>query len=133
LNGATIYCTHAAHQLWRTRCKFNNNICTPRLPGNNGPLQFKLGNEKFKVVGNSLHVETVIGLGTLAMTSLVDGHHIVAKVYKMLGDAVPEPGIGGKPVHQEHGGVGKRGFTPGNAMQMQPGANFVHLVLCHCA
>ena len=66
------------------------------------------------------------------MTALVDGDHIVAKVYQMLSDAVPQPGIGGKPMHQEHGGMGKGGFTPGNAMQMQSGANFVHLVLCHC-
>ena len=59
---AAIDRTHTAHKLWRTCCKFNNNICTPRLPSHNGPLQFKLSNEKFKIVGNGGHIETVIGL-----------------------------------------------------------------------
>jgi hypothetical protein len=89
------------------------------LSGNDRPLQFKLGNEKFEVVGNGGHIEAVIGFGTLAMTALVDGNHVVAKIYQVLGNAIPQPSIGGKSVHQEHGGMGKGGFAPGNAMQMQ--------------
>jgi hypothetical protein len=53
------------------------------------------------------------------MTALVDGNHVVAKIYQVLGNAIPQPSIGGKSVHQEHGGMGKGGFAPGNAMQMQ--------------
>jgi hypothetical protein len=57
------------------------------LSGNDRPLQFKLGDEKFEVVGDGGHIEAVIGFGTLAMTALVDGNHVVAKIYQVLGNA----------------------------------------------
>ena len=83
-------------------------------------------------MGNGTHIETVVGFGTLPVPTLIDGHHIVAKVDEVLGNAIPQPSIRGKTVHQEHGGPGKSGFAPRDAMEMQDGADFVHLVLCHC-
>jgi hypothetical protein len=65
------------------------------------------------------------------MPALIDGNHIVTKLYEMLGNAVPQPGIRSKAVHQEHGGLGKCGFAPCDAMEMQAGTDFVHLVLGH--
>jgi hypothetical protein len=82
-------------------------------------LQFQLSYKKFKIVGHCGHIEAVIGLRALAMTALVNSNHVVTKIYQMLGNAIPQPSIGGKSVHHEHGGMGKGGFAPGNAMQMQ--------------
>ena len=100
--------------------EFHDDVATPRLADDHRTLEADACDEKFEVVCHRRHVETVIGLRTVAMAALVDGNHAVAELREMTRHAIPQPRIRREAVHEEKWGPRHPiGRLPDNTVEVE--------------
>lgn len=100
--------------------KFDHDVRPPRLAGNDGTLEAQRIDQKLEIVGHGCHVESVVGFGAVTMAALVDGNHGVSHLGELTRDAVPQPRIRGKAVHEDEWNRAQlRCFAPMDAVQVE--------------
>ena len=101
LNGSTVDGNDSANCVGRTVRKFNDDVRTPRLPGDDRSVEAEFADEKLEVMSNGRHVESVVGFRTESVSPLVDGDDRVPQRCKVASHSVPQPGVGCKPMNEQ--------------------------------
>lgn len=128
MNGATVDRDDAAYVVGGAVGKFDHDVGSPRLTHHDGPFESDRVNEEMQIVGDGAHVESVVGFGAASVSTLVDRDDGMAEFHQLLGNAVPQPGVRRKAVHENH----RRGrepsmIAPRDAVQIETVTNAVEL------
>jgi len=87
--------------------QLQHHVAAPGLAGEHRTLELERADQGEKV--GDRRIEVVAGFRGIGATvaALIDRDHGVARRVKMLGHAVPQPGVGRQPVNEDEGdGVG---------------------------
>jgi hypothetical protein len=81
--------------------EFNDDVGTPRLTCHEWLLPLHGIDEQSKIVSDSCHLVAGVGLGGVAMATLVDRNYRMTCLGESPGHAIPKPGIRCQAVHEE--------------------------------